>query len=66
MKHAVISAGTPAGRLAAPGWKRALLSLAASVAAFAAEPGPSGGTIDLPTALRLAGANNLDVQIARE
>lgn len=32
--------------------------------AHAAEPGT--GTIDLPTALRLAGANNLDVQIARE
>jgi outer membrane protein TolC len=31
-------------------------------AAFAAEP----NTIDLPTALKLAGANNLDVQIARE
>ena len=27
---------------------------------------PASGTIDLPTALRLAGANNLDVQIARE
>ena len=27
---------------------------------------PAPGTIDLPTALRLAGANNLDVQIARE
>lgn len=27
---------------------------------------PANGVIDLPTALRLAGANNLDVQIARE
>jgi outer membrane protein TolC len=33
-------------------------------ALIAAEPAP--GTIDLPTALRLAGANNLDVEIARE
>ena len=32
----------------------------------AAEMPPAGGVIDLPTALRLAGANNLDVQIARE
>ncbi len=32
----------------------------------AAEIPPAGGVIDLPTALRLAGANNLDVQIARE
>ena len=32
----------------------------------AAEAPPPGGVIDLPTALRLAGANNLDVQIARE
>jgi outer membrane protein TolC len=31
----------------------------------AANPAPTG-TIDLPTALRLAGANNLDVEIARE
>lgn len=31
-----------------------------------AEPAPPTGTIDLPTALRLAGANNLDVEIARE
>ena len=29
-------------------------------------PAPPGNVIDLPTALRLAGANNLDVQIARE
>ena len=36
----------------------------AAPAAGAAEPAP--GSIDLPTALRLAGANNLDVQIARE
>ncbi|MEO6246877.1 MAG: TolC family protein [Opitutaceae bacterium] len=32
----------------------------------AAEAAPTGGVIDLPTALRLAGANSLDVQIARE
>jgi outer membrane protein TolC len=35
-----------------------------SAALYAADP--VSGTIDLPTALRLAGANNLDVQIARE
>jgi len=35
-------------------------------AACAAADGPPGNVIDLPTALRLAGANNLDVQIARE
>ncbi|MBI3878558.1 MAG: TolC family protein [Verrucomicrobia bacterium] len=32
----------------------------------AAEPAPSASPIDLPTALRLAGAQNLDVAIARE
>jgi hypothetical protein len=43
------------------------LLFALVVAAFAADaPAPSGNVIDLPTALRLAGANNLDVQIARE
>jgi outer membrane protein TolC len=36
--------------------------LLTATAAFAAEP----NTIDLPTTLKLAGANNLDVQIARE
>src|SRR4030095_13341304 len=36
------------------------------VGADIAAPAPVAGTIDLPTALRLAGANNLDVQIARE
>ena len=41
-----------------------LVLMALSVSA--AEPGPAGGMIDLPTALRLAGANNLDVEIARE
>jgi outer membrane protein TolC len=40
------------------------VSLAASLTA--AEPAPAGGIIDLPTALRLAGANNIDVQLARE
>ena len=41
-----------------------LLFALAAGSLFAAEP--AAGTIDLPTALRLAGANNLDVQIARE
>ncbi|MEX2043983.1 MAG: hypothetical protein WD941_01435, partial [Opitutus sp.] len=36
----------------------------AGFAADASQPAPD--TIDLPTALRLAGANNLDVQIAQE
>ena len=40
------------------------LALLFSTALFAAEPAPN--TIDLPTALRLAGAKNLDVEIARE
>lgn len=51
-------------RLGRGGRVRSLLSraglLALAVPAIAAE------SIDLPTALRLAGANNLDVQIARE
>ncbi|MSU24403.1 MAG: TolC family protein [Opitutus sp.] len=39
----------------------------ASAALGAAEmPAPAGNVIDLPTALRLAGANSLEVQIARE
>lgn len=42
-----------------------LLGVFVATTLFAAEP-PPAGTIDLPTALRLAGANNLDVQIARE
>ena len=44
------------------------LALQAGEAPSAANPGAAAvaGTIDLPTALRLAGANNLDVQIARE
>jgi outer membrane protein TolC len=47
--------------------KRALLLLCVSGVLSAAESSaPAGGVIDLPTALRLAGANNLDVQIARE
>ena len=47
---------------------RFLLSLLCSGAALAAAdaPVPAGNVIDLPTALRLAGANSLDVQIARE
>ncbi len=45
-----------------------LLAVAALPAALAAAetPAPPNGVIDLPTALRLAGAANLDVQIARE
>ena len=43
-----------------------LLWLSAAVALAASESPPADGTIDLPTALRLAGANNLDVQMARE
>jgi len=42
----------------------ALLFLATAALAFAVEPAPA--TIDLPTALRLAGASSLEVQIARE
>ena len=47
---------------------RILASLISLVTACAAAeaPAPSGNVIDLPTTLRLAGANNLDVQIARE
>ncbi|HUR59195.1 MAG TPA: TolC family protein [Opitutaceae bacterium] len=40
------------------------LGLASSLCA--GEASPANGLIDLPTVLRLAGANNLDVQIARE
>jgi outer membrane protein TolC len=44
--------------------------MAAETPAVSQPPVPEGlstpGTIDLPTVLRLAGANNLDVQIARE
>ena len=64
------SAGILAGRLCFAGWKPALLLICACTAALrAAEPAalaPADGMIDLPTTLRLAGANNLDVQIARE
>ncbi len=49
----------------AAGWKPALALLCTWGVLGAAES-PPAGTIDLPTALRLAGANNLDVQIARE
>lgn len=49
---------------------RSMACLASAVAMAAAEPAsspaPAGGVIDLPTALRLAGANNLEVQLARE
>lgn len=45
------------------GWLTVLL-LAVSSPARAADP--AGGTIDLPTALRLAGAGGLEVAIARE
>lgn len=45
----------------------ALLFLGAATALFAADQAtPPGGTIDLPTALRLAGASTLEVEIARE
>lgn len=54
------SAGIRAGRSWFAGWKPALFFCVNALGA--AEP----QTIDLPTALRLAGANNLDVQIARE
>lgn len=40
--------------------------LITGVTLAAPPPAPPGGAIDLPTALRLAGANNLDVEIARE
>jgi len=49
-------------------WMRQVFFLF-TVAVCAAAEAPSalpGNVIDLPTALRLAGANNLDVQIARE
>ncbi|MBL9199356.1 MAG: TolC family protein [Opitutaceae bacterium] len=54
-----LPSGVRAHRLHLATW----LLLAASTL-LAAEPAP--GTIDLPTALRLAGAKNLDVEIARE
>jgi outer membrane protein TolC len=44
----------------------AVIALGVGRALGAAEAPPAGGVIDLPTALRLAGANSLDVQIARE
>lgn len=44
-------------------WVVAATALAAAESASVA---PRDGSIDLPTALRLAGANNLDVQMARE
>jgi outer membrane protein TolC len=44
----------------------AFFAAGALVAAETTAALPTGGAIDLPTALRLAGANNLDVQIARE
>lgn len=50
------------------GLKPALLFafLACAVVRATDAPAPPGNVVDLPTALRLAGANNLDVQIARE
>ena len=44
--------------------RRLLLGLASALSLSAAEP--AAGSIDLPTALRLAGASNLDVAIAKE
>lgn len=69
MSRVPCGAGRRAG-LSLASWKPALFAICASLAVVqAAEPvAPAGaqGMIDLPTALRLAGANNLDVQIARE
>jgi outer membrane protein TolC len=45
---------------------RAGLLAAALGAPFLRAADPAAGTIDLPTALRLAGASNFDVQIAQE
>ncbi len=42
-----------------------LAGLVGTLAAADREPSPPGGVIDLPTALRLAGANNIEVEIAR-
>ncbi|MBM3852610.1 MAG: TolC family protein [Verrucomicrobia bacterium] len=52
--------GARAGRRLFPGF---LLVIAT---AFARAADPASGTIDLPTALRLAGAGNLEVALARE
>lgn len=49
--------------------RRTLIFLTAALAVVAAEPVPAPGqpfTVDLATALRLAGAQNLEVAIARE
>lgn len=73
MKRLVVDP-TPASRRAqravgsrARGLAAACLSLGLSLAAASmADAADQPGAIDLPTALRLAGASNLDVQIARE
>lgn len=59
--------GVGAPRLQA--WRSSLLVVALAMASLPAAELPSpppNGVIDLPTTLRLAGASNLDVQIARE
>ncbi|MEY4941313.1 MAG: hypothetical protein RIQ93_3048 [Verrucomicrobiota bacterium] len=43
-----------------------LCALMTGIAVAASSSSPQSSSIDLPTALRLAGANNLDVQIAQE
>ena len=53
-------------RLLAPTFALALAFAADPAAGLPAEALAKAGTIDLPTALRLAGASNLDVAIARE
>lgn len=56
----------PKSLLVRAGLHRLLVLGLTATALTAAEPAPAGNAIDLPTTLRLAGANNLDVQIARE
>jgi outer membrane protein TolC len=46
--------------------RRFRTGVALTVASWSAAVAAAADTIDLPTALRLGGANNLDVQIARE
>ena len=48
------------------GAPRLKLSLLLALACLARAADPANGTIDLPTTLRLAGASNVDVAIARE
>jgi len=55
-------------RFRPPSWiGRLTLVIAVATSLRAADQAaPTGGTIDLPTALRLVGASNLDVDLARE